>query len=97
MMSYKDYLRVALRVTISITVPVAALLAIFLALSNGFKATGSLEFDAVDGLFFLVLIPAISVFLCLLVSPISRSFYILLDRKNRMSEMPAQSDNEIKG
>jgi hypothetical protein len=96
MMSYKEYLRIAIRVTVSIAVPIAALFAILLALSDGFKAEGSLEFDAVDGLFFLILIPALSVFLCVLVSPIARLFYTFLDRKNRMSEAPAQSDDEIK-
>jgi hypothetical protein len=81
----------------SVTVPIAVMFAILLALTDGFKAEGSLEFDAVDGLFFLVLIPAISVFLCVLVSPIARPFYTFLDRKNRKSKAAPQSDSEIKG
>ena len=96
-MSYKEYLRVAIRVTMSIAVPIAAMFAILLALTNGFRAEGSLEFDAVDGLFFLVLIPAISVLLCVLVSPIARPIYVLMDRKNRKSKTPAQPGSEIKG
>jgi len=97
MLSYKEYLRVAIRVTISITVPVAALVAILLALSSGFKAEGSLELDAEDGLLLLLLLPAISVLLCVLMSPLARPFYALLDRKNRKSKASTPSDGEIKG
>ena len=97
MLSTKEYLRVAIRVTLSIAVPVSAMLAILLALTDGFKAEGSLEFDAVDGLLFLVLIPIISVFLCVLVSPVGRLFYVFLDRKNRKSKASNPSNGEIKG
>ena len=97
MLSSKEYLRVAIRVTLSIAVPVSAMLAILLVLTDGLKAEGSLELDAVDGLFLLVLVPAISVLLCILVSPVGRPFYAFLDRKNRKSQAPTEPNNEIRG
>ena len=97
MLSSKEYLRVAIRVTLSIAIPVSVMLAILLALTDGLKAEGSLELDAVDGLLLLVLVPVISVLLCILVSPIGRLFYAFLDRKNRKSQASTQSDKEIRG
>ena len=82
-MTFKEYLLVAIKVTTSITVPVGAAIAILIALLNGTQMQGSLEFEAMDGFAFLILLPAVSIVLCVLVSPIARLLYLFLDRKKR--------------
>ena len=82
-MTFKEYLLVAIKVTTSITVPVGAAIAILIALLNGTQMQGSLEFEAMDGIAFLILLPAVSIVLCVLVSPIARLLYLFLDRKKR--------------
>jgi len=82
-MTYREYLLVAIKVTTSITVPVGAAIAILIALLNGTQMQGSLEFEAMDGFAFLILLPAVSIVLCVLVSPIARLLYLFLDRRKR--------------
>ncbi len=79
-MRFRDYLAVAVRMTISITLPVGLLIGIAIGVAGGMTASGELEFERLDGLILIVLLPAISVILCVLVSPVARLVYALLDR-----------------
>ena len=93
-MTYKEYLLIAIRVTTSITVPVGAAIAILIALLNGTQIQGSLEFEAMDGFIFLILLPAVSIVLCVLVSPIARLLYLFLDRKKRDRNSSSHTDGK---
>lgn len=79
-MRFSDYLAIAVRMTISITLPIGLLVGIVIAVAGGMTASGELEFEQLDGLILIVLLPAISVILCVLVSPVARLVYALLDR-----------------
>ena len=93
-MTYKEYLLIAIRVTTSITVPVGAAIAILIALLNGTQMQGSLEFEAMDGFIFLILLPVVSIVLCVLVSPIARLLYLFLDRKKRGRNSASHTDGK---
>lgn len=93
-MTYKEYLLIAIRVTTSITVPVGAAIAILIALLNGTQMQGSLEFEAMDGFIFLILLPVVSIVLCVLVSPIARLLYLFLDRKKRGRNSSGHTDGK---
>ena len=95
-MSYKEFLLAAIKMTASIAIPMAVILALLVALGGGLTVSGSLEMEGSDSLSLLLLIPALALLVCVLVSPVARFIFAFLDRRSGKSTRVIQPDSEIK-